>query len=59
MCHVVTPLILLCIGVIRIAAVVPGVGGGVHLVLGFLALVHVHIAEPGLQRLGTYCQDED
>ena len=55
----VTALLLLRIGVIRVAAVVPGVSRAIHLVLGLLALSHVHITEPGLQRLGTDRQDKD
>ena len=59
MCIAVTAFLLLRIGFVHIAAVVPGGSGVIHMVFGFLALSHVHIAEPGLQRLGTDREDKD
>jgi hypothetical protein len=49
----------LYIGLIRVAAVVAVVNGAIVVMRFFLAVFHVHVAEPGLQRLGADGQDKD
>jgi hypothetical protein len=55
----VTPLFLLRIGIVLVAAVVPGIGSVILILRILLALTHAHITEPSLQRRGADCQGQD